>query len=101
MMSRKREMLDGEKKELTQEEQSLAKQIKKDLNEWKKYHKTESERIRQLSLPPEAYVENEELATKELKNQIIDTASNIGHAFAGINKAELNKMAALTLLFNK
>lgn len=47
------------------------------------------------------YIDNRELFTKELKNQIIDTASNIGHAFAGINKAELNKMAALTLLFNK
>lgn len=47
------------------------------------------------------YVDNREVFTKELKNQIIDTASDIGHAFAGINKAELNKMAELTLLFNR
>lgn len=47
------------------------------------------------------YVDNRELFTKELKDKIIDTASNIGHAFAGINKAELNKMAELTLLFNR
>lgn len=47
------------------------------------------------------YVDNREVFTKELKNQIIDTTSDIGHAFAGINKAELNKMAELTLLFNR
>ncbi len=47
------------------------------------------------------YTDHETLFTHELKTKIMNTARAIAHSFSGINKSELNKLAQLTLLFNK
>lgn len=46
------------------------------------------------------YKGNRDVFSHQLKDKVMHTARAIAHAFSGINKAELNKLGELTLLFN-